>query len=217
MEVIELEIDPEPSSSPSPAEVAAIADEQALADAAPAIPAPLESRSRLVSAPPISLDQFEPLEAPDEGDFDQASSDPTLEVASAEISLDAIEEEEDEAPSSSRRPISLETKMSEPDDDVAPLHSPPPKSGPLLAALPNLDFAIEPSREPIAPEASDVSLVVAQASTPRAGATDAFPASGASVVRADPARADVALFLAAPQEKPALKTWGELLDEALSL
>jgi hypothetical protein len=176
MEVIELEVDPDPSIPPPP--ISSVPDG---AFGRTGEDAPFESRSRLVSAPPVALDG---LDEPAPG----AASDPTIEVAAAEVSraeLDALEGD-DGAPSSSRRPISLEEKMSERDEDVVPLHAPPPESGKLPTAAPTIELGFEP---PLAKE----------------------------VTRATPApQANVASFVGrAPA--PSAKTFGELLDDTLSL
>ena len=219
MEVVELEVDPEPAFTPAPR----VPPESRDVAEPPAVPPPLESRSRLVAASPA------PEARDDDGAFDEddepslappasapslVASDPTIadaervrpiDAATAEASLEAIEA----TPSSSRRPISLETKMNEPDDDVAPLHSPPPKSGPLPAALPTFDL----SMEPIESEASSVNVV-----TRVNGTVPAPEESRPSVVRTEMnARQDVALIVPPARPTPAAKTFGELLDEAFDL
>ena len=139
----------------------------------------LESRSRLVSAPPQPVETSEP----------RPPSDPTIEVAAAEVSRTELEEiEEERAPSSSRRPITMETKMNELEDEAwespagdeaPPLHTPPPESGKLPAASPALEL------EAVHPEL--------------------------------PARTEVAVFVASPRSELAEKSFGELLEDALSL
>ncbi len=162
MEVVELEIDPDPSIPPP--SLAPVSGAEVL-----------ESRSRLVSAPPVALDQDEEDGPP--GGYDDAASDPTIEVAAAEVSrleLEAIEASEadeahDRAPTSSRRPISLEEKMSEPDD--VPLHTPPPESGALPAVSPAIDVGFEPAPAvmpapraiPMAPKQVEVAAFVGHA------------------------------------------------------
>ncbi len=277
MEVVELEVDPEPADTPAP--VASAPREEPVsgrADTAPAfsspdssssadpntqVPAPLESRSRLVVAATAIVDGGEALEPADEGAFDQAASDPTIEAAAADVSAEALEDEE--APSSSRRPISLEAKMSEPDDDAAPLHSAPRESGRIPAALPNLELAdVTPSSVENAPigahaekppavsplESSGAHADSTPALSPfesiggRAGSTPALspfesiggragstPAlspveseepegSGVNVHPLEPpARTEVAQFVTTPRPRATPKTFGELVDEALSI
>jgi hypothetical protein len=134
-------------------------------------------------------------------------------VAAAEVSraeLDALEEQE--PPSSSRRPITIEEKMSELDDEVAPLHTPPPESGRLPAALPTFELAFEPEAAAgaEAPDRTDKSTV-------RIEATEERPEM--SVIRAElPSdHAEVAVFVNRPRSYPGAKTFGEVLDDALSL
>ncbi len=260
MEVIELEVDPDPSVFPpaaapppsaprlTPAPVPPLVDDTlevtrvtgrpSLSTPLPAAPPPaagapppapfapeplapapkepLESRSRLVAAPAFLPD--EPPESLPEGESDDVPgyvpSDPTIEVVAAEVShgeLEALEDggegevgDEDSAPSSSRRPISIDAKMSEA-DDVIPLHPPPPESGPLPAASPTIDLSLEPATSlPLTPERAEPTATVVRAE----------PA--VTVVRAESARTDVAVFVALESELGA-KTFGELLDEALSL
>jgi hypothetical protein len=173
-EVVELEVD-SVSSIPAPPAAGPVLDRPDRgADAAPnGLPTedPLESRSRLVSAPPVSLEASEPQAPP---------SEPTLEVVSAEISATELAAlEADRSPTSSRRPISMEEKMNDAGDDAVPLHTPPPESGKLRAAAPTIELeAVQPDLPP---------------------------------------RADVALFVGGPRSESPQKTFGELLDEALSL
>ncbi len=185
MEVIELEVDPDPSLPPPPFDDASFEDTRP-GDLAPVVsfPAPLESRSRLVVADAIADESPAPLES----EPPAPASDPTIEVAAVEVSQREIEALEEElAPSSSRRPISLEEKMSEVDD--APLHAAPPESGSLPAAVPAIDLAFEREAE-----------------------------AEAKRTHAEPdVRAQVAVFLPASPPAPAAKTFGELLDAALSL
>jgi hypothetical protein len=124
MEVVELEVDSIPSVPPPPASG----------------PDPLESRSRLVSAPPVALDPAEP----------HVPSSPSIEVAAAEISATELAAlEADHMPTSSRRPISMEAKMNDAGDDAIPLHTPPPASGKLLAAAPAIELeAVHPELPP---------------------------------------------------------------------
>ncbi len=186
MEVVELEVDPDPSIPP-PSLVPVSGAEV------------LESRSRLVSAPPVALEQDEEDGPP--GGYDSAASDPTIEIAAAEVSrteLEAIEASEadeageghDRAPTSSRRPISLEEKMSEP-DDVPLLHTPPPESGALPAASPAIDVGFEP---PAAPPAVPA---------PRA-------------IQAAPTQVEVAAFVGRAPDATA-PSFGDLLDATLAL
>jgi hypothetical protein len=141
-------------------------------------------------------------------------SDPTIEVAAAEVSraeLEALAEDE-EPPSSSRRAITIEEKMKELDDDVAALHPPPPESGRLPTALPTFELAFEPEANSIrleeVAEPSDVGTVRAEA-TERAEVI---------VTRAEPPEeAEVAVFVTPTRTGPSVKTFGDVLDEALSL
>jgi hypothetical protein len=187
MEVIELEVDPDPSIPPPPVSGTLMEAFGAPYPDGPSGSLPveeaLESRSRLVSAPPLPL---EPLDVGDEPPG-HAPSDPTIEVAAAEVSRAELEAlEADRAPTSSRRPISMEEKMNEL-DDVVPLHTPPPESGRLPAATPAFDLGFEPEPAP-------------------------------HVVRAEPdPGADVAVFVGGPPGTSDVKTFGELLDDALSL
>jgi hypothetical protein len=179
MEVVELDVDPDPSIPPpslAPTSGAEV----------------LESRSRLVSAPPLALEQDEEDGPP--GGYDSAASDPTIEIAAAEVSrleLEAIEADEvsERAPTSSRRPISLEEKMSEPDD--APLHTPPRESGALPAASPAIDVGFEPAPAPPAMAA------------PRA-------------IQVAPTQVEVAAFVGHAPDAPA-SSFGDLLDATLAL
>jgi hypothetical protein len=252
MAVVELEVDPDPSIPPPPlspalaiSAAAGIAPDDATLDgSAPAsrrtVEEPLESRSRLVSAPPLAapdsgdtiepleplepLDTIEPLEPLEPldvmdpldlgtGPRPPAASDPTIEVAAADVSraeLEALAEDE-EPPSSSRRPITIEEKMSELDDDVAPLHTPPPESGRLPAALPTFELAFEPQANSLrveeVPKGSELTTVRAEG----------MDRSDVSVVRAEPPEdAEVAVFVTGRGASGA-KTFGEILDDALSL
>jgi hypothetical protein len=220
MHVVELEIDPEPLSEPLPApesfsELSLPGDrpsQAAAADTGPAaVDETLESRSRLVAAAPLLEDE--------DG---SAASDPTIEVAAAEVSsaeLIALQglPEDEEAPSSSRRPISLEQKMREPEEE-APLHLPPPESGKLPAASPAIDLTLpaesrarETPPEPPAP--------MREAREARAEAERTV--AGASVHAATKVEAlaevQVASFVGVPPNADAMKTFGEILDEALAL
>jgi hypothetical protein len=185
MEVVELEVDPDPSIPPpslAPTSGAEV----------------LESRSRLVSAPPVALEHDEEDGPP--GGYDSAASDPTIEIAAAEVSrleLEAIEASEadevsERAPTSSRRPISLEEKMSEPDD--VPLHTPPPESGALPAASPAIDVGFEPPAAPPAPTAM---------AAPRA-------------IQVAPTQVEVAAFVGHAPDATA-SSFGDLLDATLAL
>ena len=220
MEVVELEVDPDPSIPPPSFSEPTLEDTSP--EGAPSgrtIPEPLESRSRLVSAPPVPLEPLDAMEGLDVGNEPPglSPSDPTIEVAAAEVSRAELDALEDSAPSSSRRPISLEAKMSEPDDDAVPLHTPPPESGRLPAALPHIELAFEPA----APERSDVTLARAEAperSEVSVVRVEEGERNEMSVVRAEPPEdADVALFVAPPRGAPGRKTFGDLLDDALSL
>jgi hypothetical protein len=233
MEVIELEIDPDPSMPPPPVSGprddhdASLDDFSSAPGERPSGPllaeTRFESRSRLVSALPAALAAFEPLEAPQPLDsldsldpLDQLDpaldppghvpSDPTIEVAAAEVSraeLDALEAEH--APSSSRRPISMDEKMSELDDDV-PLYNAPPESGRLPAVSPTFDLTfVEPT--------------FAEATEP--GATSAIRAERPAVTRVPglpgTTESDVAVFVGAAPSGATPTTFGELLDDALSI
>ena len=201
MEVIELEVDPDPSEGPPPVSSSAFPSEggrlvlrgemQDEPSGALPVEEPLESRSRLVSAPPVPPDHAEAEEP-----SGHVASDPTIEVAAAEVSraeLEALEAEH--APSSSRRPISMEEKMNELDDDIVPLHTPPPESGRLPTASPAIELSFETKKAQ--PEALPV---------------------GREVTRAQPSEtADVALFVGQAPEARAPKTFGDLLEDALSL
>jgi hypothetical protein len=182
---VELEVDPDPSvPPPSMAPVSGHAE-------------PLESRSRLVSAPPakleLELDDSDPDPEPP-----SKPSDPTIEVAAAEVSgmeLAAIEEAESErAPASSRRPISIEAKMAEPVEEEAPLHTAPRESGAHRAAVPALDVGFEPIPAP-----------------------PAAPSPAHEAIFATPAPAQVASFVGQTSAGRSPKSFGELLDDALSL
>ena len=124
MEVIELDIDPDPSIAPP---MSGGHEE------------PLESKSRLVSAPPSldrELDDDDLLARPQ-------PSDPTIEVGNVEVGHAELASFDDEpAPTSSRRPISMEEKMSEL-DDAPPLHAAPPESGRLPAANPAIELDLD--------------------------------------------------------------------------
>ena len=193
---------------------------------------PLESRSRLVSAPPVapeSVDAMEPPGAMEPLDLGNeptplAPSDPTIEVAAAEVSraeLDALVEEE-EPPSSSRRMITIEEKMQELDDDVAPLHPPPPESGRLPTALPTFELAFEPEANSIrleeVHEPSDLGPIRVEASAVRVEASPDRERTEVSVTRAEPPEdAEVAVFVAPTRSGVSAKTFGDVLDDALSL
>jgi hypothetical protein len=116
----------------------------------------LESRSRLVSAPPLDAD--DDVESVGEDDLVVPGSERTIEH---DVEPDHAPEREPalfddgdratvlfgdadaRAPGSSRRPISLEEKMLESeDDDAPPLHVPPPESGKLPAATPAIDLSL---------------------------------------------------------------------------
>jgi hypothetical protein len=221
MEVIELDVDPDPSLPPpsvSPMSVSPVSGASRSEEG-------LESRSRLVSAPPLALDALDPLDAIDGDDDDlmdddededeepfalsapgHAASDPTIEAAPAEVSeaeMDAIEAA-DRAPSSSRRPISMEDKMSELEDDAPPLHTPPPASGKLPAASAAIDL------EPLD---SQPMLVAAPAL-----ASVPAPKITRESVRAEPlAPMEVAVFVGRAPSDLASKTFGDLLDATLAL
>jgi len=200
MEVVELDVDPDPSipppSIPPPASV-------------PPISAngedPFESRSRLVSAPPApfemtGLTQLDDVFEDEPFELSSPASDPTIEAAPAEVSqaeLDAIEEA-DRAPSSSRRPISMEDKMSELEDSI-PLHTPPPESGKLPAASPAIELHLDAQ-----PASAPVPV--------------AAPALAREALRGDPlSQTEIAVFLGrTPSDVPA-KTFGDLLETTLSL
>jgi hypothetical protein len=189
MDIVELDVEPDPTFPPSPVS-------NLEAPFSGPVEAALESRSRLVSAVPQSPDPLEP----------HAPSDPSIEVAAAEVSNAELEELEDERPpSSSRRPISMESQLDELDNewktapggdsfsyswrppteeapspgDVVPLHAPPPASGKLPAAAPAIEL------EAVQPEL--------------------------------PAPTDVALFIPDPRPPLAESTFGAILDDALSL
>ncbi len=230
MEVVELEVDPDPSIPPppisgppswssagtswGPAEDFASLRPEGASGPTP-IEEPLQSRSRLVSAPPTPMEPLgagDERDARDEGDGRATSvgeepagqrvpSDPTIEVAAAEMSNAELEElEADRAPTSSRRPISMEEKMSELDDDVVPLHSPPPASGKLPAASPSIEL------EELRAQQSH--------SAPRHGG----PELELEAERAElPAHEEVPLFVGSPRRDLTAATFGELLDDALSI
>ncbi len=165
MEVVELDVESIPSVPPPPHSGPLSARE----DGGGGPPAEaLESRSRLVSAPPLAAESAEAHDP----------SAPVLEIASAEISATELEAlDADRPPTSSRRPISMEAKMNEPDD--APLHEPPPESGKLLAAAPAIELeGVKPSLTP---------------------------------------RPEVAVFVGTAGGKLAATTFGDVLDEALTL
>ncbi len=208
MEVVELELDldPDPSIPPPPVAPPSVAPPASARKGDDAF----ESRSRLVSALPAAFETSD-LADLDEGEepfeLARAASDPTIEAARAEVTqeeLDAIEEA-DRAPSSSRRPISIEEKMSE-QEDLVPLHTPPPESGRIPSALPVIELQLDP--EP----ASAPMPIAAHASPAEA------PALARQALRAErpPAQAEVALFVGrAPNDDPP-KTFGDLLEESLS-
>lgn len=213
MPVVELDVDPDPLPEPLPppesfSDLSLPGDRPSqAADAGPAAAdETLESRSRLVAAAAVVEE--------DEG---AAASDPTIEVAAAEVSsaeLVALQglAEDIEAPSSSRRPISLEQKMSEPEEE-APLHPPPPESGKLPAASPAIDLTLpEPRPREAAPEPVREARKEAEA--------PAAPAPRETAAKASPAsheEAQVARFVGVPPNADAMKTFGEILDEALAL
>jgi hypothetical protein len=103
---------------------------------------PMESRSRLVTAPPVAVDR--PDDEPEMTLEAEAMAD-VLELGEAEStelleSTDELmedgEEQPEPAPSSSRRPIGAEQHLEDlPFDDPAVMrHTPPPESGRLPAA-----------------------------------------------------------------------------------
>jgi hypothetical protein len=90
--------------------------------------------------------------------------------------------------------------MNELDDDVVPLHSPPPASGKLPAASPSIEL------EELRAQQSQ--------SAPR----HTGPELELEAVRAElPARDEVPLFVGSARRDLAATTFGELLDEALSI
>lgn len=217
MEVIELDVDPDPSMPPpSVSPVSASPGSGALRGEEG-----LESRSRLVSAPPVAMDAIDTndedyddgAELLDDDDDEEpfalsvppghAASDPTIEAAAAEVSqaeMDAIEAD-DRAPTSSRRPISMEDKMSELEEDSMPLHASPPASGKLPAAS-----AIE--LEPLDSQPMPVAVPV-----PAAG-----PRLTRESLRADSLpQTEVAVFVGRAPSDLAAKTFGDLLDATLAL
>jgi hypothetical protein len=163
-----------------------------------------------VTAPPSTTASFDAID--DDAIAPLPPSDPTIEIAAVEMSphdLAAFEEEEekDKAPSSSRRPISLEEKMAE-EDDAVPLHVAPPKSGPLPAASPAIElggFDADPS--------TGVRRYDELLEKPARAASEAPAAAHAE----PPSDARVATFIGhAPKELAAL-SFGELLDASLAL
>jgi hypothetical protein len=182
MEVIELDIDPDPSIAPP---MSGGHEE------------PLESKSRLVSAPPAlgrELDDDDLLARPQ-------PSDPTIEVGNVELGQAELASFDDEpAPTSSRRPISMEEKMSEL-DDAPPLHAAPPESGRLPAANPAIELELDMA-------STGVHKLQAMLDAERTG--ELVERTRASE------RAAVAEFVGAAPTSAAA-TFGEMLDEALQL
>jgi hypothetical protein len=189
MEVIELDLEPDPSIPP------------------PSIEAPhddaFESRSRLVSASPVTPEGDESRAA-----LRGAVSEPTLEVSEpADLSSAELEAIEEPAPSSSRRPITVEEKLLQLAEEDDAVHVPPPESGKLPAApILNLE---DPDGTGVLRRPAEEKPTTAPAPT----ATSAEP----EVVRAEAAKTtEVAAFVGkAPAPKPS--TFGELLDLALRL
>jgi hypothetical protein len=191
----------------------------------------LSSRSRLVSAPPVALDAVDDfhddsadlMEDDDEDEEEEeepfalsvpvpghAASDPTIEAAPAEVTqaeMDAIaaDEESERAPTSSRRPISMEAKMSELEEDSPPLHAPPPASGKLPTASPAIEI------EPVESQPMPVAAIAAVATPSAKLARESVRAE------ALPPQAEVAVFVGRTPSDLAAKTFGDLLDATLAL
>jgi hypothetical protein len=130
MEVIELDLEPDPTIPPPSMEPSS---------------RELESRSRLVSAPPVTLED------------EEVHAMPTA-AASGPVNLAGPDADIDEpAPSSSRRPISVEEKLKQLAEDDDAVHVPPPESGKVPAApIINLD---EPDvTPPLRPETARATL-----------------------------------------------------------
>jgi hypothetical protein len=127
--------------------------------------------------------------------------------------LDALEElVEDAAPSSSRRPITLEEKMREVEGDDDALHTAPPESGRQPAALP-IDLELSPD---VAAVRGTEERVHTTHTTPAAHATSA-PHVRPEMTRPAPASGEsVAAFIGLPPD-PRAATFGELLDDALDV
>jgi hypothetical protein len=109
----------------------------------PVVPVAAESRERLVAAAPVAAEAAADLAPPVEATPTKLESLPAGEIEAAEVPVEVpVEEEEDEqAPVSSRRPVAAEpeerlAQMAFGHDEPAPapLHTPPPESGRLPAA-----------------------------------------------------------------------------------
>jgi hypothetical protein len=202
MELIELEIE-EPSVPPPP---------MPEADRRVSETEIFESRSRLVTAAPVALP-----EAPDDDESlrqtpapEPPPSEPTLPLgdarAASAASLDEIEEEE-AAPSSSRRPISVEEKLKQLAEDDG-VHVPPPESG-RQPAVPPIPLAFAPDETGV--RRSDDLLQPTRIAPDAARPT---PISGNALDAA--ASESVAAFVGKPPS-PRPATFGDLIDQALKL
>ena len=201
------------------------------------VPAALESRSRLVSAPTNlagSDDELPELSETLQPDalVSPAASGPSialrsdrddveLEVGGSEEidtgdfppdDVDALRALEDiePAPASSRRPIALAEPEVEPEADSAPRHTPPPESGRQKAA-PSVDARKSAHEVTGVRRASAPSLPVEVAPTPE------HPTLVPDVTRVGlSANSAVASFLEVDRA-PEAATFADLLDQSLML
>jgi hypothetical protein len=217
MEVVELEVDPYSSERTLPAASAAPPLPPSSEGAFVASDERLESRSRLVSAPPASHATYSGLGGLGRLDIEvddfapPPTSDPTLRAAlppsrGAPPEFGVLE---DSAPSSSRRPISMEEKMNEAEDEG--FHPPPPESGRLPAAAPSFELTFDSPRLPVTPPSEPT----------RPEGPSPMHAIARAEIGPDPdavsAEVEVAAFVGEPRAPGTPKTFGELLDDALSL
>ncbi len=195
----------------------------------------LESRSRLVAATPerafdrpgsLGLEEdltstptpLTPRGLDEARDASTSATDFAPRAVGPSV-IDGLDELDEPAPASSRRPITLEEKMSELEGEDDALHAAPPASG-RQPAVPPIDLDVSP----------DVGAITGEervAERPHERPREPSPEwardrvqiarDAPEVMRASPATSDaVAAFVGrTPEPRPA--TFGELLDDALAI
>ena len=206
MEVIELDIDPDPSMLPPSNE--------------PSSDEPFESRSRLVAVPAMEIGDDESRgiasDVTREAGRGAGDGERVETPASGDLGVAELDEIDEPAPSSSRRPISVEEKLKQLAEDDDSVHAAPPESGKLLAApilnLDEPDVAAERRghEERLTPPGGAVTPGIVSAAGGAGGR--ATP----ETARATLAEGEVAAFTGKTGEARAA-TFGELLDATMKL
>jgi len=175
-------------------------------------PAALDSRERLVAAEPLAAEAPAVESSPTEVRARDAEPVPEPEVAQAELSDEEIEE----APASSRRPVGPqpEERLAEmafgAEEPSPPRHTPPPESGRLPAAPSEPEFDVDTTgvREAAKP--------VARAPQPQPEPQLA-PGLAAVAVRGEVAASSAVVNVVGHAERAMPSRFVELLDASLAL